>query len=45
MVTIKTPEQIQKIRTACKVLAQGLDILKKMIKPWVNCLDLDKAFE
>ncbi|EOA07136.1 Methionine aminopeptidase [Mycoplasma yeatsii 13926] len=45
MVTIKTPEQIQKIRTACKVLAQGLDMLKKMIKPGINCLDLDKAFE
>ncbi|SYV95284.1 Methionine aminopeptidase, partial [Mycoplasma putrefaciens] len=45
MISIKTSEQIEKIRTASKVLAQGLEILKQMIKPGVNCLELDQVFQ
>lgn len=45
MITIKNQEQIQKMKIAGQVLAKGLNLLKSMIKPGVNCLDLDKAFE
>lgn len=43
-ITIKTQEQIKKMRIAGNVLANAINMLKKMIKPGVNCLDLDRAF-
>ncbi|AGY41217.1 Methionine aminopeptidase [Mesoplasma florum W37] len=44
-VTIKSPQEIEKMRVAGQVLAQAIDMLKSMIKVGVNCLDLDKEFE
>ncbi|AKX34592.1 methionine aminopeptidase [Spiroplasma litorale] len=43
-ITIKNVEQIGKMRFAGKVLSEALNMLKNMIKPGVNCLELDKAF-
>ncbi|ALD66826.1 type I methionyl aminopeptidase [Spiroplasma cantharicola] len=43
-ITIKNAEQIEKMRYAGQVLGEALQELKKMIKPGVNCLDLDKFF-
>ncbi|QGS52352.1 type I methionyl aminopeptidase [Spiroplasma tabanidicola] len=43
-ITIKNQDQINKMRVAGKVLSEALYNLKKMIKPGVNCLDLDKYF-
>ncbi|ASP28691.1 methionine aminopeptidase [Spiroplasma corruscae] len=43
-ITIKNSEQIEKMKYAGQVLAEALLRLKKMIKPGVNCLDLDKDF-
>lgn len=44
-VTIKNQEEIKKMRIAGDVLSQAIDMLKSMIKPGVNCLELDKSFE
>lgn len=44
-VTIKSPQEIEKMRVAGQVLAEAIDMLKSMIKVGVNCLDLDKEFE
>ncbi|WP_031542178.1 type I methionyl aminopeptidase [Mesoplasma photuris] len=44
MVTIKTPEQIEKMRVAGRVLSEAIHMLKEMAQVGVNCLDLDKAF-
>ncbi|ASZ08905.1 type I methionyl aminopeptidase [Mesoplasma chauliocola] len=44
-VTIKTLQEIEKMRIAGQVLAEAIQMLKSMIKPGVNCLELDKAFE
>lgn len=43
-VTIKNSTQVEKMRVAGKVLGEALYNLKKMIKPGVNCLELDKFF-
>ncbi|AKU80248.1 type I methionyl aminopeptidase [Spiroplasma turonicum] len=43
-ITIKNKEQIEKMRYAGKVLSEALHNLKKMIKPGINCLELDKSF-
>src|SRR5699024_5138042 len=43
-ITLKTNEQIDKMRIAGKVLARGLKMLRTMIEPGVNVLELDKAF-
>lgn len=43
-ITIKNSEQIEKMRIAGRVLAEGLKKLKAMIKPGVNVLELDAAF-
>jgi methionyl aminopeptidase len=43
-VTVKTEPQIAKMRVAGKVLARGLKMLRAMIKPGVNVLELDAAF-
>ncbi|WP_026389224.1 type I methionyl aminopeptidase [[Acholeplasma] multilocale] len=45
MVTIKSPEQIEKMRVAGRVLSEAVQMLKDMCQVGVNCLDLDKAFE
>ncbi|ATZ17025.1 methionine aminopeptidase [Williamsoniiplasma luminosum] len=44
MVTIKNTSEIAKMRIAGQVLAQAIEMLKSMLKPGVNCLDLDQAF-
>lgn len=44
-ITIKNKEQIDNMRIAGQVLAKGLKMLSEMIKPGVNCLELDEAFE
>lgn len=42
MITVKTPEQIEKMREAGKVVAEVLEEIGKHIKPGVSTLDLDK---
>ncbi|QEH62307.1 methionine aminopeptidase [Spiroplasma chinense] len=43
-ITIKNAEQIEKMKVAGKVLGNAMYNLKQMIKPGVNCLELDKYF-
>lgn len=43
--TIKTPEQIEKMRAAGSVVAQALDLLHEMVRPGVTTGELDKAAE
>ena len=42
MITVKTPEEIEKMRAAGKVVAGVLEELEKHIKPGVSTLELDK---
>lgn len=41
--TIKTPEQIEKMRAAGNVVAQTLELLHDMVRPGVTTGELDKA--
>ncbi|PPE04942.1 methionine aminopeptidase [Entomoplasma ellychniae] len=43
-VSIKSNAEIQKMRIASSVLSDAISMLKKMIVPGVNCLDLDEEF-
>ncbi|AHI53287.1 type I methionyl aminopeptidase [Spiroplasma culicicola] len=43
-ITIKNSQQIEKMRIAGQVLGEAIYNLKQMIKPGINCLDLDKFF-
>ena len=45
MVILKSDEEIQSMAKASKVVADGLDMLKKMIRPGVLTVDLDRAAE
>ena len=42
MITVKSPEEIQKMREAGKVVAGVLEEIEKHIKPGVSTLELDK---
>lgn len=42
MITVKTPEQIEKMREAGKIVAEVLDEISKHIKSGVSTLELDK---
>ena len=42
MITVKTPEEIQKMREAGKIVAEVLEEIEKHIKPGVSTLELDK---
>ena len=42
MITVKTPEEIEKMREAGKIVAGVLNELEKHIKPGVSTLELDK---
>ena len=42
MITVKTPEQIEKMREAGKIVAEVLEEIGKHIKPGVSTLELDK---
>jgi methionyl aminopeptidase len=45
MITIKTPEEIKIISESGKILASALKKIKKMVKPGITTLELDKAAE
>jgi len=42
MIELKTPEQIDKLRTANKYVAEILEYLKEQIKPGITGVDIDK---
>ena len=42
MITVKTPEEIEKMRAAGKVVAEVLEEMEKYVKPGVSTLELDK---
>ncbi len=42
MITVKTSEQIEKMREAGKIVAEVLELIEKHIKPGVSTLELDK---
>ena len=44
-ITIKTQDQIEKMRVAGGILIDLIDILEEMIKPGVTTNELDKAAE
>ena len=45
MILIKTPEEIQKIKESCVILANLMKELSKMVKPGVTTKDLDSFAE
>lgn len=45
MITIRTPEEIEKIAAASKLTADTLSLLEKNIKPGMSTLDLDRMAE
>ncbi|MBU0573619.1 MAG: M24 family metallopeptidase, partial [Candidatus Margulisbacteria bacterium] len=45
MIIVKTPEQIEHIKSACGVVAKTLCEIKKHIKPGVATEELDKIVE
>jgi len=45
MITIKTEEDLEKIRQACKIVARVLEKLKKSIKPGISTLEIDRIAE
>jgi len=42
MITVKTPDEIEKMREAGKIVAEVLEELEKHIRPGVSTLELDK---
>ena len=42
MISVKTPEQIEKMREAGKIVAEVLELIEKHIKPGISTLELDK---
>jgi len=42
MITVKTPEQIEKMREAGKIVAEVLELIGQNIKPGISTLELDK---
>lgn len=45
MIIIKSPEEIEKIRRACLIVADALEELKEHVRPGVNTLALDEFAE
>ncbi len=42
MIPIKTREEIEKMRTVCRIAAEVLDVLKSRVAPGMNTYDLDQ---
>ena len=45
MIHLKTPKEIDRIRTCCQIVVECLRIAKEMVKPGVKTSDIDKAIE
>lgn len=45
MITIRTPEEIEKIAQASKLTADTLSLLEKTVKPGISTLELDRIAE
>ena len=45
MISIKTPEEVEKIRHACRIVAEVMANIEKYIKPAVTTLEIDRAVE
>ena len=46
MITIKSAKQIEKMRKACKITKEALDLIEKNVKPGISTKQLDKiAFD
>lgn len=45
MIYLKSPSEIEKIRKACQVVGELLDVLTPMIQPGISTLELDKYAE
>ena len=45
MIILKTPEEIEYIKQACRLTADTLEMLTKAIKPGVSTLELDRLAE
>ena len=41
-VQIKTPEQIEKMRVACRLAAEALDMIAPHVKPGISTGELDR---
>lgn len=42
MVSIKTPEEIEKMRESCRIAAETLDMIEKYIEPGITTIELNK---
>lgn len=45
MITIRTPEEIEKIALASKLTADTLSLLEKTVRPGISTLELDRIAE
>ncbi|MFA4966738.1 MAG: type I methionyl aminopeptidase [Candidatus Margulisiibacteriota bacterium] len=45
MISIKTPEEVEKIRHACRIVAEVMADIEKYIKPGVTTLEIDRVAE
>lgn len=43
MIPVKKPEEVEKMRTVCRMAATVLDRMAKLVEPGVNTYDLDQA--
>lgn len=45
MVILKSPDEIEKMRVAGRIIAEVLDSIKKLVQPGISTLDLDREAE
>ena len=45
MVILKSPDEIEKMRVAGRIIAEVLDSLKKLVQPGITTLELDREAE
>lgn len=45
MIILKTPEEIEKIRVSCRIVAQALQLLEKEVRPGISTMELNDIAE
>jgi methionyl aminopeptidase len=45
MILLKSPKEVEKIRAACKIVRETLDLLKRKIKPGISTKDVNEIGE
>ena len=45
MIILKSPQEIEKMKTPCRIVAEALELLKELVKPGITTLALNDAAE